>query len=297
MSSLAWTIVKRLLNVPALLEHVAKTKRARVDGSVDPELDLYTEIFRNDFLHAGYFDPIPDDAEKLSFHALKEAMRAYAQLLVDRVAPGQRVLDLGCGTGGLLAMLKAAGAVPTGLTPNPGHAEHIRASQPGVEVIVSGFEALDIDKYAKAFDVVICSESFHNVPLEAGVRNVKQVLKPGGKWVIIDYYRTRIPAYNRSGHPLGAFREVVARNGFSVTEEIDVTHNTTPSLAFFHAWSSRIALPMVDFAAERYFMKHPVLGYLLGEEFAVRRARVRLDALDPQVFARDKRYLLQQYSL
>ena len=58
MSSIAWTVVKRLLNVPALLDHVAQVKQARVDGSVDPELDLYTEIFRNDFLHAvvAYFD-------------------------------------------------------------------------------------------------------------------------------------------------------------------------------------------------------------------------------------------------
>jgi hypothetical protein len=54
---------------------------------------------------------------------------------------------------------------------------------------------------------------------------------------------------------------------------------------------------MADFAAERYFLKHPVLGYLLGDEFALRRGRVKLDALDPQVFARDKRYLLQQFSL
>jgi len=296
VSSLAWTVAKRLFNVPALLAHVAKVNQARVDGSVDPELDLYTEIFRNDFLHAGYFDPIPDDPEKLSFHAIKVAMKAYAELLVARVAPGQSVLDLGCGTGGLLAMLKAAGAEPTGLTPNPGHAEHIRQAQPGVPVIVSGFESLDMGKYRAAFDVVICSESFHNVPLEAGVRNVREVLKPGGKWVIIDYYRTRIPAYNNSGHPMQAFRDAVARNGFRVTEEIDVTDNTTPSLAFIHAWATRIALPGVDFAAERYFMKHPVIGYLLSDEFAARRARVRLDALDPQVFARDKRYLLQTFA-
>ena len=50
MSSPAWRIVKRGLNVPALLRHVAQTKRKRVDGSVDLELDLYTEMFANDFL-------------------------------------------------------------------------------------------------------------------------------------------------------------------------------------------------------------------------------------------------------
>lgn len=294
--SLAWKILGRLANVPALLAHVDKVRKARVDGSTDPELDLYTQIFRNDFLHAGYFDPIPDP-ETISFQALREATEAYARLLVARVSPGQKVLDLGCGTGGLLAMLKAAGAEPTGLTPNPGHAEHIRNAQPGMPVIVSGFEALDMDKHRQSFDVVICSESFHNVPLEVGVRNVRAVLKPGGKWVIIDYYRTRIPAYNRSGHPLQAFRDTVAKNGFRTTEEIDVTDNTTPSLAFMYAWASRVALPTVDYAAGRYLSKHPVIDYLVGDEYKARRSRVRLDALDPKIFARDKRYLLQQFAL
>ena len=294
--SLAWTALRRLVNVPALLAHVDKVEKARVDGSTDPELDLYTQIFRNDFLHAGYFDPIPDP-ETVSFQSLREATEAYARLLVTRVSPGQSVLDLGCGTGGLLAMLKAAGAEPTGLTPNPGHAGHIRKAQPGMPVIVGGFEAIDLGKYRHAFDVVICSESFHNVPLEAGVRNVREVLKPRGKWVIIDYYRTRIPAYNRSGHPLQAFRDTVAKAGFQLTEEIDVTDNTAPSLGFMHAWASRVALPTVDYAAGRYLSKHPVVDYLVGDEFRARRAKVRLDALDPKVFARDKRYLLQQFSL
>ena len=36
------------------------------------------------------------------------------------------------------------------------------------------------------------------------------------------------------------------------------------------------------------------MGYLDAERFA--GGRVKLDALDPQVFARDKRYLLQQFS-
>ena len=295
--SFAWSAVKRLLNVPALLAHVDKVKRARVDGSSDPELDLYTQIFRNDFLHAGYFNPIPASADEISFASLKEATEAYARLLVARVSAGQKVLDLGCGTGGLLAMLKAAGAEPTGLTPNPGHADYIRASQPSMQVIVGGFEALDREKYRHAFDVVICSESFHNVPLEVGVRNVKEVLRPGGKWVIIDYYRTRIPAYNRSGHPLQAFRDAVAKHGFRQAEEVDVTDNTTPGLGFMHAWASRVALPTVDYAAGKWLSKHPVADYLFGEDFRTRRARVRLDALDPVVFARDKRYLLNQFSL
>lgn len=297
MRGAGWSIVKRLCNVPAMWRHVSAAQRARVDGSVDLELDLYARMFQNDFLHAGYFAQIPDDPEKISLHELKQAMRAYAQLLVDRVAPGEKVLDVGCGIGGLLVMLRDARAQVTALTPNPGHAEHIRAHHPGVGVIARGFESLDLEHYRQAFDVVVCSESFHNVPLEAGVRIVKTVLKPGGRWLVIDYYRLHERAYNRSGHLLEAFRETVARNGFRLIEEVDVTANTTPTLGFFHTLVQRIGLPLVDFGAERLFLKHPVIGYLFGRLYAEKRRRVRLDALDPKVFTRDKRYLLQQFTL
>ena len=93
-----------------------------------------------------------------------------------------------------------------------------------------------------------------------------------------------------------AFRDAVAKNGFRLAEEIDVTDNTTPGLGFMHAWASRVALPTIDYAAVKFLSKHPVLDYLGGDEFKTRRARVRLDALDPVIFARDKRYLLQQFT-
>lgn len=291
------SIFLRALNVPALLRHRRAARRRRHDVGIEPELELYTKMFQSDFLHAGYFRDIPPDAEEISLKAVREAMQAYAELIVERVPAGASVLDVGCGTGGLLGLLRDAGARPTGLTPVPVHRDHIRSRYPDVPVILSTFEHLDTQPYAQAFDVVVSAESFHNVPLEPGLRNMRQVLKPGGKWIIVDYYRLHPRTYNRSGHLLSAFSDALAHQGFIVAEEVDISANTLPSLAFGYCWATRIGLPLVDFAVTKFFRKHAILEYLLQDAYKQARGRARLDALDPAVAQRDKRYLLQQITL
>jgi 2-polyprenyl-3-methyl-5-hydroxy-6-metoxy-1,4-benzoquinol methylase len=286
------SILKRAVNVPAMLRHRREARRAR--AGADSELDLYASIFRNEFLHAGYFARIPGKPEDISLQDLRDAMRAYSDLALARISPGQKVLDIGCGMGGLLRLMKEAGARPTGLTPNPMHAAYIRREQPGVQVIESGFETLDTAPYRQAFDVVVSLEAFHNVPMEEGLKRVAEVLKPGGKWILIDYYRTRIPAYNNSGYPMQAFRDALARHGYRVTEEIDITDNALPSLAFGYLFATRMGIPLLEFALERFFSRHWLLEYLLADVVKRARGRMKLDALNPEVFARDKRYLLQQ---
>jgi SAM-dependent methyltransferase len=286
------SILKRALNLRAMLRHRREARLAR--AGADSELDLYASIFRNDFLHAGYFARIPVNPEDVSLQDLREAMRAYSELALTRISPGQTVLDVGCGMGGLLKLLKEAGARPTGLTPNPMHAEYIRREQPDVPVIVSGFESLDTAPYRQAFDIVVSLEAFHNVPMEEGLKRVAEVLKPDGKWILIDYYRTRIPAYNNSGYPMQAFRDALARHGFRVAEEIDITEHLRPSLDFGYVFATRLAIPLLEFALERFFSRHWLLEYLLADAVKRARGRIRLDALNPDVFARDKRYLLQQ---
>jgi cyclopropane fatty-acyl-phospholipid synthase-like methyltransferase len=295
MTVVIGSIVRRALNPSAILRH--RKESAQRHAHADCELDLYAKMFRNDFLHAGYFARIPESGESISLKDIREAMRAYCELALARVSAGQSVLDVGCGMGGLLKLLADAGTKPTGLTPNPAHAEHIRRTYPDIPLVVSGFERLDTTPYRHAFDIVVSLEAFHNVPMDAGLRKVAEVLKPGGRWILIDYYRTRIPAYNRSGYPLEAFRSALASNGFRVIEEIDITDHALPALAFAHVLATRFAIPGLEFAMENFFRRHWLLEYLLADVTARMRSRIRLDAVDPDVFARDKRYLLQQIVL
>lgn len=286
------SILRRMANPAALLRH--RRESALRLAHADNELDLYAKIFRNDFLHAGYFSEIPESGESISLKDIREAMRKYCDLALTRVAPGQSVLDVGCGMGGLLKLLADAGARPTGLTPNPAHVEHIRRKYPEIPLIVSGLEHLDTNPYRHSFDVIVSLEAFHNIPMETGLRKVSELMKPDGRWILIDYYRTRLPAYNRSGYLLDDFRSALACGGFRVIEEIDITDHALPALAFAHALATRVAIPGVEFALADFFRRHWLLEYLFADVVARARSRIRLDALDPAVFARDKRYLVQQ---
>lgn len=284
----------RLLNVPALTRYLREHRADRSvwDPADDLELTLYGAIFGNNFLHYGYFKDPARDPETISFADLKQAMDDYATLLVERVRPGERVLDVGCGMGGLLARLHAAGAQPTGLTPNRAHAAHIGRTWPQIPLLQTTFEALDPATVTPKFDAVINSESFQYIDLEAGLRNVRRLLAPGGRWINIDYFRLTTSAKNKSGHLLADFEQAIGREGLVVRERLDVTENVLPSLAYGRLLATRFALPLARFGTDKFFLRRPFWGYLFADKVRGKLDGVKLDTLDPEVFRREKRYLL-----
>jgi SAM-dependent methyltransferase len=271
----------RLLNVPALIRHLSQNRAGRSvwDPADDLELALYGAVFGNNFLHYGYFPEPPADPESISLADAKQAMDDYASLLVERVQPGERVLDIGCGMGGLLARLDAAGARPTGLTPNRSHAAHIRAHWPHIPLLEGTLESFDPRQRPERFETVINSESFQYIALDEGIERVKAFLAPGGRWIVIDYFRLKPDSKNRSGHLLADFDSAIARHGLQVVERVRVL-------------AERFALPVAHFFSEKFFLRHPFLGYLFQPNVREKLSNMRLDTLDPEVFKREKRYLL-----
>ena len=291
------SILARLLNLPAMLRYL-RTHRADKsvwDPADDLELALYGTIFGKNFLQYGYFADPTIDPDTIAFADLKQAMDDYATLLVQRVRAGERVLDVGCGIGGLLARLDQAGARPTGVTPNRAHAAHIKRTWPHIPLIEGTFETVDAASPGARFDAVINSESFQYIDLDAGMRNVRALLKPaadGGRWLNIDYFRLVPGAKNKSGHLLADFEAACARHGFTVSERVDVTENVLPSLAYGRLLATRFALPLARFGSDKFFLKHPFWSYLFADRVRGKLDGVKLDTLDPDVFRREKRYIL-----
>jgi ubiquinone/menaquinone biosynthesis C-methylase UbiE len=124
--------------------------------------------------------------------------RAGVARLAD-VRAGQSVLDLGCGTGTLLAALLAAcpEAVYAGVDPDPRVLAAARRRLAGRDVeLVEGY-AEDLPFASQRFDVVVSTLAFHHIPEAAkrtAVREVRRVLRPSGRFLLVDLGppRTRV---------------------------------------------------------------------------------------------------------
>jgi hypothetical protein len=91
---------------------------------------------------------------------------------------------------------------------------------------------------------------------------------------------------------LSDFEAALERHGLEITERLDVTENCVPSLAYGRLLATHFALPMARFGADKLFLKQRLLGYLFRDTLKAKLDGVRLDTLDPDVFRREKRYLL-----
>jgi trans-aconitate 2-methyltransferase len=104
---------------------------------------------------------------------------ALVELLVPR--PGERILDLGCGTGHLTAQLAAAGAEVVGIDSSAEMIRQARSSYPALR-----FELTDARNFAcdEAFDAVFSNAALHWIrEPEQVIRSVYHALKPDGRFV------------------------------------------------------------------------------------------------------------------
>ena len=107
------------------------------------------------------------------------------------VSPGDRVLDACCGTGDLaLADLHAGGARVTGLDFSERMLERARAKSSEVEWVQG--DALALPFADGSFDGATVGFGVRNLDdLEAGLRELRRVLRPGGRLGILEITRPR----------------------------------------------------------------------------------------------------------
>lgn len=110
-----------------------------------------------------------------------------------RIADGQRVLDLGCGTGTLTiaAKLSAPACEVTGLDGDPAILKQARAKaqRAGVEILFAEGMSFNLLYADNSFDRVLSSLFFHHLTRENKLKTlaeVHRVLKPGGELHIAD---------------------------------------------------------------------------------------------------------------
>jgi ubiquinone/menaquinone biosynthesis C-methylase UbiE len=152
--------------------------------------DYYEELWQR----------LPDELEPPSFEL-------RSGFLLGEVRPGDRVLDLGCGTGEFTAALAEAGAQPIGLEVAQAALERARARHPGLD-----FRLVPIDGPLpledNSFDVVWASEVVEHVADTARwLSEARRVLVPGGRLLVTTpshgRLRVALGGVERFSEPLG----------------------------------------------------------------------------------------------
>jgi ubiquinone/menaquinone biosynthesis C-methylase UbiE len=170
--------------------------------------------------------------------------RAYDRL-TSHIQPGQRVLDIGCGTGALTLRAAKRGAVVKGIDINPEMlaiaAERTRNAdlEGNVELAETGVAELDRET-SESYDAVtsgLCFSELSEQELSYSLTQVMRIVKPGGTVLVADEVRPQnAPARfalallraplsaltylvtQQTSHPVEHLPEALAQAGFVIVD-------------------------------------------------------------------------------
>lgn len=273
---------------------------AKIDTKTEG-LDLYVHVARtfadSPWLHYGLWEP----GERPNIPQLRMAQERYVEKLLSLIPPPPaRLLDIGGGTGEMARVLVEKGYGLEMITPSHLQAE-VAAKKLGPTTPVHETRFEDFTGTGP-FDICLFSESFQYVDLDASLAKLKAILVPGGHVVIADCFRSDAYEGGRQpggGHRYSRFLEAIARHGFDIAEDHDVTWNAAQTMAVDQQVYRGFLAPALAQIQDLLAAKRPILYRIAGWLYKIfvpaseREniiARLKADYRSPEAFEKVNTY-------
>jgi SAM-dependent methyltransferase len=207
--------------------------------------------------------------------------RAYRQRLAEvyslLVSPGQRVLEIGCGSGDLLAAVRPSYGV--GVDFSPAMLRLARERHPGLTFIEAEAHNLNL---AETFDVIILSDLVNDLwDVQAALEQLHPLCTPSTRIIINLHSRLHQPALSLAG-ALGLANRTLPQNWLTPGDLENLL-----SLAGFEVIKRQkevlLPLPLVGGFFNKFLAKLPLLDGLTWTNVLVARPQARPAEKAPSV--------------
>lgn len=233
------------------------------------DLDLFARIFKvfadTPWLHYGLWLP----GETPSMPKLREAQERYVDKLVALLPPAPAsVLDIGGGTGAMAGRLHSLGYEVEMLTPSEVQVGLAREALG--DTVKVHHTRLEEFLTARKFDVCLFSESFQYMPMTVSLPKARAMLKPGGRVVIADCFRSENYRGGRQvggGHRFSALAPLLAQEGFRVTSDEDVTAMAAGTILLDQRVYREVVSPIVADLGTALRVRSAALHWLVGAAY------------------------------
>jgi SAM-dependent methyltransferase len=228
------------------------------------------------------YDRFADERDR--WRARNHAYYDAIERLVKFVVPeGASVLEIGCGTGDLLAALRPARGV--GLDLSPKVVEKAREKHRGIEFVVGDAETLDVPELdGKTFDYVVMSDVVGALfDVWSALRALRRVCTARTR-VIVTYYNLLWEPVLKLGERIGRKMPVAQQNWLGMQDLENLLHlNHFDVIRRGTAQLVPIDAPLVSTVANRYLASLPGVRHLALTQFFV----CKLEAGGGPIPARD----------
>ncbi|HZQ38380.1 MAG TPA: class I SAM-dependent methyltransferase [Dehalococcoidia bacterium] len=148
------------------------------------------------YLKAAGSDRLAPYYDLMARFGMRESRIKGRVIELAQLAPGSRILDVGCGTGTLVLMAQRRhpGATVTGVDGDPTILSIARrkARRAGIKAQLDEGMAYALPYADASFDAVVSTLTFHHLTpdqQERALNEIRRVLRPGGRLVIADLAR------------------------------------------------------------------------------------------------------------